>query len=129
MNCKTIILIAAFALAGPVTASAQANRVGLYAFHIAQVGECSLLDWHINVESSGEIVGVVGFDGRRARLQGTMQKNDTFQLTGREMASGRPVTVNGAVARSKLTMTIVGSDGPCDGKTVKLGRLTDGGTG
>jgi len=122
---KTIILIAAFTLARPGTASAQANWAGLYAFHMAQVGECSLLDWHINVEPSGEIVGVVGFDGRRARLEGTMQKNGTLQLTGHEMASGRPVTVNGAIARSKLTMTIVGSDGPCDGKTVKLSRLTD----
>jgi hypothetical protein len=127
MNRRTITLVAALALAGPITA--QANGAGLYAFHMAQVGECSLLDWHINVESSGEIVGVVGFDGRRARLQGTMQKNGILQLTGYEMASGRPVTVNGTVVRSTLTMTIVGSGGPCVGKTVKLGRLKDGGAG
>jgi hypothetical protein len=127
MNSRAMTGIAALASGGSVTASAQANRAGLYAFHSAHVGECSLLDWHINVAPTGEIVGAVGFDGRRVRLEGTMQKDATFQLAGREMASGRPVTVNGAVERNKLTMTIVGSGGPCDGKMVKLGRLADGG--
>ena len=129
MSSKTIILMAAFAPTWAWAAAAQASGAGLYAFHNAQLGECHLVDLHINIEPSGEIIGVVGFDGRRARLEGTMGKNGTLQLTGHEMASGRPVTVNGTVVGNNLTMTIVGSDGPCDGKTIKLGRLTGAGAG
>jgi hypothetical protein len=114
------ILISALALAGVSATAAHAYRAGLYTFHAAQIGACSLLDWQIDVEPDGDIFGAVGFDGRRARVEGSIQNDGTFQLTGHERASGRPVTIKGAAAGDRLTMTIVGSDGPCDEQTIKL---------
>ena len=129
MISKTILTLAVVALSLPISAFAQANRGGLYAFKTARLGDCPGLDWHVNVERSGEITGVVAWEGRMANVEGTMQQNGKFQLTAHEVASNRTATVIGSSAGDHLTLTMSGTGGPCDGKTVQVGRPTGGGSG
>jgi len=129
MTNKTICILAVVALCLPVSAFAQANRGGLYAFKTPRLGDCPGLDWHVNVERSGEITGIVAWEGRMANVNGMMQKNGKFQLIAHEVASDRTATVIGAAAGDHLTLTLSGTGGPCDGKTVQVGRPTGGGAG
>jgi hypothetical protein len=129
MRSKTIFVLAVVAVFLPASAFAQANRGGLYAFKTARLGDCPGLDWHVNVERSGEITGVVAWEGRMANVEGTMQQNGKFRLTAHEVASGRTATVIGSSAGDHLTLTMNGTGGPCDGKTVQVGRPTGGGSG
>jgi len=129
MRSKTIFVLAVVAVFLLASAFAQANRGGLYAFKTARLGDCPGLDWHVNVERSGEITGVVAWEGRMANVEGTMQQNGKFQLTAHEVASGRTGTVIGSSAGDHLTLTMNGTGGPCDGKTVQVGRPTGGGSG
>ena len=124
---KTISVLAVVALSLPISAFAQANRGGLYAFKTGRLGDCPGLDWHVNVERGGAITGVVAWEGRMANVEGTMQQNGKFQLTAHEAASGRTAIVTGSSAGDHLTLTMNGTGGACDGKTVQVGRPTGGG--
>ena len=129
MPSKTIFMLAVVAMSLPVSAFAQAPRSGLYAFKSPRLGDCPGLDWHVNVERNGEVTGIVAWEGRMANVNGMIQKNGKFQLTAHEAASDRTAVVVGSSAGDHLTLTMSGTGGPCDGKTVQVGRPTGGGSG
>jgi hypothetical protein len=121
--------LAGLALSLPGVAFGQgAVQANLYSFHSGRIGDCPGLDWHVNVESSGKVTGMVGWDNmtHMASLAGTMQPDGKFSLTAKEVGGPKTATVTGLNTGSYATITITGTGGPCDGKTVQVPRPNAG---
>jgi hypothetical protein len=128
------VAIAGMALAGlalslPGVAFGQGTvQPNLYSFHTGRIGNCPGLDWHVNVESSGNVTGMVGWDNmtHTATLAGVMQPDGKFSLTAKEANTGKTATVTGTNTGAWATITITGTGGPCDGQTVQVPRVSAG---
>jgi hypothetical protein len=126
------IMLAGLALALPGSVSAQAPmKAGLYSFHTDKMGACPGLDWHITVEPSGKVAGMVGWDAmtHMAKLEGTVQPDGKFTMNAKEVNGARTAVVTGSAVGEYVTITITGTGGPCDGTTVQVPRATGGGAG
>ena len=91
-------------------------------FHSGPSGECPSLDW--DVSSDGQrLRGFIawGEEGKSfARINGTLAGTE-FKLTATEVAGSRIADITGRVEADKtLLVTITGTGGPCDGKTIKV---------
>jgi hypothetical protein len=121
--------LAGLALSLPGVAFGQgAIQPNFYAFHTGPIGNCPGLDWLVNVESSGKVAGMVGWDNmtHMASLAGTMQSDGRFSLTAKEVGGPKTATVSGTNAGNYATIAITGTGSPCDGKTVQVPRSTTG---
>jgi hypothetical protein len=121
--------LAGLALSPPGVAFGQAAiQANLYSFHTGRMGDCPGLDWHVNVESDGKVTGMVGWDNmtHMAALAGTMQSNGQFSLTAKEVGGTKTATVSGTNSGNYATITITGTGGPCDGRTVQVPRSMTG---
>jgi len=101
---------------------------GLYSFHTDELGACPGLDWHVTLGPDGKLTGMVSWDGmkRLAKLQGNIQPDGHLTMNAQEVGGSGTATVVGSATGNFLTLTINGTGGPCDGKTVQVGRNTPG---
>ena len=123
------VALAGLALSLPGVASGQGAAKGnLYAFHSGQLGACPGLDWHVDVEPGGKVTGMVGWDNMThvASLVGSVRPDGQFALHAKEVNGPKTATVTGTAAGDYITITITGTGGPCDGKTVQAPRAITG---
>jgi len=119
------ITLAGFATLVPGTSFGQGTvRGGVYNFHTGRIGDCPGLDWQVSVEQGGKTTGMVGWDqmAHAATLVGNLQPDGQFELHAKEVDGPRTAMVTGSAAGNFLTLTIKGTGGPCDGKTVQVPR-------
>jgi hypothetical protein len=113
-------------------ALAQQGKAQLYAFHSPPVvGGCPGLDWHVTLEPNNTLEGFVAWDQGKhlARLEGTLNKDRSFQLDAKEIGGqGRTATVVGKAGGGYINMTINGSGTACDGQNLPVPTVP-GGTG
>jgi len=123
------VALAGLALSLPSVAFGQGTvQPNFYAFRTGPIGNCPGLDWHVNVESSGKVTGMVGWDNmaHMASLAGVMEPNGKFSVTAKEVNGSRTGTVTGTAAGNYATLTITGTGGPCDNQTVQVPRAMTG---
>jgi hypothetical protein len=126
MTSLTKVALAGLALTLPGIASADVPYKGLYAFHTGALGACPGLEWHLTVDPNGKVAGMVSWDEmtHMAKVEGTVQADGKFSLNAKEVGGSRTATVNGNATGAYATLTISGTGGPCDGKTVQVPRAT-----
>lgn len=120
--------LAGLALTLPSIALGDVPYKGLYSFHTGKLGACPGLDWHVTVEPDGKVTGMVGWDEmtHMAKLVGTIQSDGTFSGNAKEVGGPKAATINGTASGNYVTLTINGTGGPCDGKTVQAPRTSAG---
>ena len=116
--------------APPPTAPAAANVAmeqeqlppgRVYVFHSTAQSGCPMLDWHVVLDESGTLNGIVSWDSMKslARANGSMNRQtNTFLMTAKEIGGrGRTVTIDGTVNPSSgwLTANIKGANVNCMG--------------
>src|SRR5262245_29581890 len=73
----------------------------VYSFHSTAQAGCPALDWHIVLEDSGALAGMVSWDNMMslARASGRLNaQTNTFQMTAREVGGrSRTATIDGTV--------------------------------
>jgi hypothetical protein len=93
----------------------------VYTFHSNAQAGCPLLDWHIVLEESGRLYGVIAWNDMQsfARATGNLNRQtNTFQMTAKEVGGkGRTATITGRVNTSSgwLTADIKGTAVNCTG--------------
>jgi hypothetical protein len=124
----TKVALAGLALTLPGIASGEIPYKGLYSFHTGKTGACPGLDWHVTVEPDGKVIGMVSWDEmtHMAKLEGTVQSDGKFSMNAKEVGGPKTATVVGSASGNYATLTISGTGGPCDGKTVQVPRATAG---
>jgi len=124
----TYVALGGLAVTLPGIAAGEVPSKGLYSFHTGAMGSCPGLDWHVAVEPSGVVTGMVGWDQMThvAKLEGNIQADGKFSLNAKEVNGPRTATVTGSATGNYATLTISGTGGPCDGKTVQVPRSMSG---
>ena len=97
---KTMIAAGLAIAATCGVASAQALPAGrVYTFHSTPQGSCPALDWHVVVQSNGDLSGMIAWNNMQsmARATGTVNMaNRTFSMNAVEVGGqGRTATVTG----------------------------------
>jgi hypothetical protein len=129
MLAWTVAMIALSAAASINPAMAQSGAPGLYAYHTAPVvGGCPGLDWHITVGKDDSLVGFVAWDQGKhvAKLDGTINKNRTFEMNAEEVGTGKKAMVKGSAGGTNINIQISGSGTACDGVVLNIPRVTGG---
>lgn len=99
------LLASAFALIGiQAPAGAESLRLPedrMYVLHSKAVGGCPSLDWHITVEPSGVLSGLIAWDNLKsiARAAGTVDRQSrTFSMTATEIGGrARKAKIDGHI--------------------------------
>jgi hypothetical protein len=125
------IAVIALSAAGTLyPALAQSGTPGLYAFHTGPViGGCPGLDWHITLAADNSLEGFVAWDRGQhmARLQGTLNKDRSFEMAAQEVGgAARKATVKGTASGNYINAVISGSGTPCDGDNLAIPRVSGG---
>ena len=105
------------------------HRASLYAFHTRPViGGCPGLDWHVTVSPDDKIGGFVAWDRGKhmARLDGEINKDQTFQIAAEEFGGTGKAMVTGKIAGDYVNLTINGSGTKCDGDVLPVPRAEGG---
>jgi len=124
---KTMIAAGLAIAATCGVASAQALPAGrVYTFHSTPQGSCPALDWHVVVQSNGDLSGMIAWNNMQsmARATGTVNMaNRTFSMNAVEVGGqGRTATVTGTVRQDGwLVANINGQDVACTGVTIPWG--------
>jgi hypothetical protein len=129
MLAWTVAMIALSAAASINPAMAQSGAPGLYAYHTAPVvGGCPGLDWHITVGKDDSLVGFVAWDQGKhvAKLDGTINKNRTFEMNAEEVGTGKKAMVKGSAGGTNINIQISGSGTACDSVVLNIPRVTGG---
>ena len=132
---KTMIAAGLAIAATCGVASAQALPAGrVYTFHSTPQGSCPALDWHVVVQSNGDLSGMIAWNNMQsmARATGTVNMaNRTFSMNAVEVGGqGRTATVTGTVRQDGwLVANINGPGVACKGVTVPWSVTPAGVTG
>ena len=123
----TVAALAAATLLAP--ALAQSRKGGVYVYHSKPIGKCPGLDWHINLDPNGQLVGFVSWDRMQhmAHLEGSLQKDGDFQMNAKETGgAARQAVVKGKATGDYLTIQITGSGTDCDNHDLQVPRFEGG---
>jgi hypothetical protein len=126
------LALAALATAAALSPALAQTKGGLYVLHTRAVGSCPGLDWHVNVEPNGSLVGFVAWDQMKhmAKLEGSIAKNGSFDMNAQEVGgAARKAVVKGAAAGDYITMSIDGSGTGCDKQIFQVPRFEGGTSG
>ena len=121
---KTMIAAGLAIAATCGVASAQTLPAGrVYTFHSTPQGSCPALDWHVVVQSNGDLSGMIAWNNMQsmARATGTVNMaNRTFSMNAVEVGGqGRTATVTGTVRQDGwLVANINGPNVSCTGVTI-----------
>ena len=132
---KTMIAAGLAIAATCGVAPAQTLPAGrVYTFHSTPQGSCPALDWHVVVQSNGDLSGMIAWNNMQsmARATGTVNMaNRTFSMNAVEVGGqGRTATVTGTVRQDGwLVANINGPGVACKGVTVPWSVTPAGVTG
>lgn len=104
----------------------------VYAFHSTAQSGCPMLDWHVVLDESGALNGIISWDNMKslARATGSVNRQtNTFQMTAKEIGGrGRTATIDGTVNPSTgwMTANIKGAATNCTGIEVQWFRPFSG---
>ena len=121
---KTMIAAGLAIAATCGVASAQTLPAGrVYTFHSTPQGSCPALDWHVVVQSNGDLSGMIAWNNMQsmARATGTVNMaNRTFSMNAVEVGGqGRTATVTGTVRQDGwLVANINGPNVACTGVNI-----------
>jgi hypothetical protein len=117
-----LIAVAASAPFSPAVALEQVQIGQVYILHTVAAGGCSELDWHFVVDPHRSMAGFVVCDWLRhtATLSGTLNADDSFQLSVTEVGGNRKAAVTGRFTSRFVTMSIDGADTFCDKQMFKI---------
>jgi hypothetical protein len=127
MFARTVATVALSTAAALSPALAAAP--GLYAYHTGPaVGGCPGLDWHLTLEKDNTLVGFVAWDQGKhvAKLNGTINKNQTFEMNAEEVGTGKKAMVKGSAGGTYINIQISGSGTPCDDVVLNIPRSIGG---
>lgn len=124
---KVAVIALATAAAWSPASAQQAGapgRPGLYVYHTSPQGGCPGLDWHLNIEKNGSIVGFVAWDRMRhmARLEGIVDRDGSFKMNSQDTATGKTATISGSAKGDYIQSSVSGSGTACDGKMLQIPR-------
>jgi hypothetical protein len=114
MTFTRLVPLAAGVAVLTVTAACSLEQVLLgqwYSIHTVAQGTCPALDWHFVVDAHRSIGGYLDRDQFRqiATLTGTLNPDDSFEMTAHETAGGRTERVTGAFAPQVVTISLDGT--------------------
>jgi hypothetical protein len=111
--------IAAVLLAGCTVSQILIGQV--YNVETPQAGACPALDWHFAVDAQRHIQGFLSpvAQAPTADLSGTLNQDDSFQMTATDRTTQRTAIVNGTFAAQVSTIAIHG-ESACAGQTFRL---------
>ena len=121
---KTMIAAGLAIAATCGVAPAQTLPAGrVYTFHSTPQGSCPALDWHVVVQSNGDLSGMIAWNNMQsmARATGTVNMaNRTFSMNAVEVGGqGRTATVTGTVRQDGwLVANINGPGVACTGVNI-----------
>jgi hypothetical protein len=117
-----VIALAATALLSPARALEQVQLGQWYTIHTVPLGTCPALDWHFVVDANRSINGYWARDAAKpaAILAGTLNADDSFQMTATEVEGNRQASVSGKFAARVVTISIDGAGTACDRQTFEI---------
>jgi hypothetical protein len=127
----TTIVLATTALCPPARALEQVQLGQWYTMHTVPMGTCPALDWHFVVDAYRSIAGFWGRDvaQRSAILSGTLNADDSFQMTATEVEGNRKARISGQFALRVVTISIDGAGTACDRQTFRVKVIRGPGNG
>jgi hypothetical protein len=126
-----MIALAATASLSPARALEQVQIGQIYIMHTAPADTCTALDWHFVVDAHRSVIGFLtcDWDKHLATLSGTLNADDTFQMTVSELGGSRKANATGKFSSRFVTLSIDAPGSPCDKQTFKINAVHAGGTG
>jgi hypothetical protein len=126
-----MIALAATASLSPARALEQVQIGQIYIMHTAPADTCNALDWHFVVDAHRSMIGFLTCDWntRLATLSGTLNADDTFQITVTEQEGSRKANITGKFNSRFVTLSIDAPGSPCDKHTFRINAVRGGGGG
>jgi hypothetical protein len=123
--------LATAALLSPAGALEQVQLGQWYTIHTVPMGTCPALDWHYVVDAHRSIAGYLTRDrvDQIAVLAGTLNADDSFQMTATEAEGNRQALVAGQITSRVITMSVDGAGTVCDKQVFKIKVVRAPGSG
>jgi hypothetical protein len=126
-----MIALAATASLSPARALEQVQIGQIYVMHTVPADTCSALDWHFVVDAHRSVIGFLtcDWDKHLATLSGTLNADDTFEMTVSELGGSRKGNATGKFNSRFVTLSIDAPGSLCDKETFKINAVRGVGGG
>jgi hypothetical protein len=126
-----MIALAATASLSPARALEQVQIGQIYVMHTASADACGALDWHFVVDFHRSVIGFLtcDWDKHLATLSGTLDADDTFQITVSELGGTQKANATGKFNSRFVTLSVDAPGSPCDKHTFKINVVRGAGGG
>jgi hypothetical protein len=133
MTVRRTVALTTGAVALAVTASCTLEQVLLgqwYTIHTFAQGTCPALDWHFVVDAHRSMGGYLDRDEYKqiATLSGTLNADDTFEMTATQPETGRQEHITGAFTAQFVTISLDGA-WICEKQTFRIRPVRGAGGG